>query len=148
MADKFEHLHRVCDDYIETRKLNPDKAEQELRNGFASHNASSEAVEDIVLKMDEEWDQFEIEHGNYRRSTRSVIIGWIILTIATTLTVLSFMEVFLAGRIKGVFFGFMAIGILGIVNGGRVKKESIHEGRMRRLNRRRWMSQIQHSKSD
>jgi hypothetical protein len=142
LADKFEHLHVLCDDYLEGRRSNDSTIDEKLSKGFDSFDFGSESANEAVIKMDEEWEDFETEQGNLSRSIRSVKIGWVILSITGILSILSISGIYFQGRILGIFLGFAAIGLMGVVNGRRVNKESIQKGKLRRMGRRRWISNL------
>lgn len=142
MADNFEYLHVLCDDYLEGRKSDDQTVDEKLLSGFESFDFAPESVSEALIKMDEEWEDFEVEQGNFDRSLRSVKIGWIILVVAGSLSILSVLDIYFQGRIIGIFLGFAAIGLMGVVNGRRVNKESIQKGKVRRMGRRRWMSNL------
>lgn len=142
MADKFEHLHVLCDNYLKGRKSSDPKVKEKLSSGFSSWDFASTSVAETLVKMDEEWEDFQVEQGNFIRSIRSVKIGWAILVVAGCLSIVSALDIYFQGRIIGIFLGFAAIGLMGVVNGRRVNKESIQKGKLRRMGRRRWMSQL------
>jgi len=107
-----EAIIPIIEDYLEGRRLKKPILDSEYKKRLSEIGIEEERLNDIILKMDDEWTKDDFLRARYKRAITSIYGGYFIGATALTITILSATGILFNGQTFVFFYGAIAAGFV------------------------------------
>jgi hypothetical protein len=133
-----EEIIPIVESYLEARRFKTKVTNSEYKQKLKLINISENKIDDIILKMDDEWTSEHLLRMKIKRSRANMFGGYIIGVLGIIITVLTFLGILFNGQIFIFFYGAIAAGIVtGILSQSSISSIK-HELKMRKYKWKNW----------
>ena len=129
----------IIEAYLEARKLETFEIIY-FRSKFFNLGCSKEKVDDLLLKMDDEWTVQLLTDLNKKKLTNHLRVSYVIVIMGLSLTVISTLDfVLFNGKVMYLFYGAIIGGLTGIIISKRSLQGLKHQQKIRKVIWESWI---------
>ncbi len=116
-----EGIVEIVEEYLENRRFKKNIPTSEFRFKLRKLNQNEEQINDLLLKMDDEWTKEQFMRAKLKTAKTNFILGITVSILAVLLAILGYLGYLAEGRVFIFYYGAIAGGIVLAIKGNHDK---------------------------
>ena len=134
-----QNIVPIVEEYLEERRNSQTFSEAQYKQKLLELHIPEDKADDILLRMDDEWTREKLLRHSLKRVQTSLTVSYSIAILGLIMTVLSFFDVYYGGNVYFLFYGAIAVGIIGAIRSRSIISGIRHELQYRKYEWKNWV---------